>query len=115
MKFSLRFIVAASLLASASVQADEVVAVQRDNTAGAVYGGLSGLLVGGAAGGPIGALVGGGLGLFAGRTVQDASGLSQTGYRVKTATGEVDVRSPNAEFSVGQQVRRENGRLYPSQ
>jgi len=93
--------------------ADQVVREVPDTTAGKGYGALTGLMVG-AVGGPVGALVGAGAGFFAGGSVQQATGLSETAYEVKDAQGEIStVRSPNAHFEVGQQVTRQGLRLVP--
>jgi outer membrane lipoprotein SlyB len=109
------FFLSAALLGAAGVQADEVIKETPDNSVGALYGGLSGVLIGGAAGGPLGALVGAGIGLFAGEGVQQVTGLSQRAYVVKTAQGEqATVRSPNAQFSAGDRVTRQAGRLHAS-
>ncbi|HLD65252.1 MAG TPA: hypothetical protein VJA19_04345 [Pseudomonas sp.] len=114
MKFFSSLVISAALLAGGQVQADEVVAQTEDNSVGGLAAGFTGFLLGGAAGGPVGALVGGGLGLLAGSSVQDASGLSQRAYVVKTASGEEKtLRSPNAQFQVGEQVIRRGGRLHP--
>lgn len=95
-------------------QADEVVAQAEDNSVGGLAAGFTGFLLGGAAGGPVGALVGGSLGFLGGSSVQDASGLSQRAYVVKTASGEeMTLRSPNAQFQVGDRVIRRGGRLHP--
>jgi len=100
-------------LLSHGAMADEVVAQAADTTAGAGLGVSTGLMVGGAAGGPLGALVGAGVGLFAGKFVQQASGLEERAYQVRSEEGEISqVRSPRAEFSIGQQVERRGNRLY---
>ena len=99
--------------ASAPASADEVIAEQADTTAGAGLGVLTGVMLGGAAGGPVGALLGAGVGLFAGKAVQQAGGLEEQAYVVRTEQGEaVTVRSPRAEFNIGEQVERRGNRLY---
>ncbi|MFA5677352.1 MAG: hypothetical protein WC953_02945 [Pseudomonas sp.] len=103
-------------LTSSAVMADEVVAEMADTTAGAGLGASTGLMIGGAAGGPLGALVGAGVGLLAGQFVQQASGLEGRAYKVRTEQGDIDrVRSPGAEFHIGQQVERHGNRLYAQQ
>lgn len=98
---------------SSSVIADEVVAEATDTTAGAALGVSTGLMIGGAAGGPLGALAGAGAGLLAGKLVQQTSGLEERAYWVRTEQGDTAlVRSPNAEFSIGQRVERRGNRLY---
>lgn len=86
--------------------ADEVIREAEDNTVGGGFGGAIGLLVGGAvSGGPAGALLGGLIGVYSGAFLQNEVGLSQRAYEVKTGNGEVEkVRSPNSEFSVGDDV-----------
>ena len=101
-----------TLAGSGALQADQIVAEVPDNTGGAVAGSLTGLLLGGAAGGPIGALVGAGAEFFAGGSVQQSAGLSGNGYLVQGDDGaQYQVRSPAAEFSVGQQVERDGIRV----
>ena len=100
-------------LNSASVMADEVIAEAADTTAGAALGATTGVMLGGAAGGPIGALVGAGAGWWLGKSAQQAGGLEERAYAVRTAEGETRVvRSPKAEFSIGEQVERRGNRLY---
>lgn len=102
-----------SALSCVAVLADEVVAEVPDNTVGGGFGAGAGVLLGGALGGPFGALVGAGVGFFGGSAAQQASGGSQTSYVVRDATGhQQTVRSPNAEFSVGQQVSVHGDRLH---
>ena len=103
------------IVACASVPAiaDEVIAEQADTTAGAGLGVATGAMLGGAAGGPLGALLGAGTGLFAGKVAQRAAGLEERAYVVRTEQGDTrTVRSPRAEFSMGQQVERRGNRLY---
>lgn len=101
-----------SALFCVAVQADEVVAQVPDNTVGGGFGAGAGLLLGGALGGPFGALVGAGVGLFSGSAAQEVSGGSQTSYIVRDSAGhQQTVRSPNAEFSIGQQVSVRGDRL----
>lgn len=100
-------------LFSSTLMADEIVAEVADTTAGAAFGAGTGVMLGAAAGGPLGALVGAGVGALAGKFTQQASGLEERAYAVRTDQGEAArVRSPNAEFSVGQQVERRGNRLY---
>lgn len=92
--------------------ADEIVDETTDTTAGGALGVSTGLMLGGAAGGPLGALVGAGVGLFVGQGLQTASGLEERAYAVRDANGaERVVRSPGAEFAIGQQVERRGARL----
>lgn len=92
--------------------ADEIVAEASDTTAGGALGVSTGGMLGGAAGGPLGALVGAGVGLFVGKGIQTASGLEERAYEVRDAKGELRVvRSPTAQFAIGQQVERQGARL----
>ncbi len=102
------------LFGANAVQADEVLAQTGDTTAGAAFGAGTGMLVGGGLGGPIGALLGAGAGLLVGSSVQSASGLEERAYRVgsKTTGEEHIVRSPHAEFAIGQQVEVRGRRLH---
>lgn len=91
--------------------ADQVVREVPDTTAGKGVGVVTGLMVG-AVGGPVGALIGAGAGFFAGHSVQEAAGLTETAYEVLDAEGDIStVRSPNARFEPGQQVTRKGPRL----
>lgn len=100
-------------LLSGPVMADEVLAQVADTTAGAALGVSTGVMIGGAAGGPLGALIGAGVGLVAGKLAQQASGLEETAYAVRTEQGDIThVRSPSADFRIGQQVERQGNRLY---
>ncbi len=102
----------AVLLSAPSAFAAEVVTEQADHTAGQVFGGLTGVLLGGAAGGPLGALAGAALGAWTGSGTQQAIGLAETAYRVKTDDGvERVVRSPNARFQAGDQVSIRGNRV----
>lgn len=101
------------LLLSPVCMADQVVREVPDTTAGKAVGVVTGLMVG-AVGGPVGALIGAGAGFFAGSSVQEATGLTETAYEVKDTQGEIStVRSPNARFEPGQQVTRKGPRLIP--
>lgn len=115
---TLQTLTLAALLSISAGQsmASEVIKAVDDNTAGQTFGGLSGLMLGAAAGGPVGAVVGGLAGIWAGATTQQASGLSEQGYVVKTATGEeLTVRSPKQTFSPGEQVLVQGNRLHSAQ
>jgi outer membrane lipoprotein SlyB len=93
--------------------ADKVVREVPDTTAGKGVGVVTGLMLG-AVGGPLGALIGASAGFFAGSSIQEAAGLTETAYEVKDAQGEIRaVRSPNARFEPGQQVIRKGPRLVP--
>src|SRR5690554_1532069 len=97
---------------SMSTLAAEVIAETPGSTAGGALGATTGVMIGGAAGGPLGALVGAGVGLLLGKGVQQAAGLEERAYAVRTAGGETQVvRSPTAEFAIGQQVERRGNRL----
>lgn len=103
-----------SMLLCASALADEVISEVPDNTVGGGFGAGSGVLLGGALGGPVGALVGAAVGAFGGAEAQEATGSSGHSYVVRDAQGhERTVRSPNAEFQVGQQVAVSGDRLKP--
>ncbi|MCY1536603.1 hypothetical protein D9M68_720650 [compost metagenome] len=100
------------LLSAQSAFAIEVLAEKPDHTAGKVFGGLGGVILGGAAGGPIGALVGAAVGAWGGSGTQNALGLSDTAYLVKTDDGtQRVVRSPNARFKAGELVSIRGNRL----
>lgn len=102
-------------LLSPLCQADQIIRVVPDTTAGKGVGVLTGMMVG-AVGGPIGALVGAAGGFFAGSAVQGGIGKSETAYEVKNAQGDIStVRSPNGRFEVGQQVTRKGVRLVASE
>ncbi|NUU35525.1 hypothetical protein [Pseudomonas sp. C2B4] len=95
--------------------ADRVIREVPDTTAGKGFGALTGMMAG-AAGGPIGAFIGAGVGFFAGSSVQEAVGKTETAYEVKDALGEIStVRSPNARFEIGQEVTRKGTRLVASE
>lgn len=112
MKSSNLIVLCLSLACASFSFADQVVRETTDNTAGAAVGSLSGLMLGGAAGGPVGALVGAGAGFFAGRAVQQETGLSEPAYEVENQAGEREViRSPNARFALGQRVERQGIRI----
>lgn len=92
--------------------ADEVIAVADDHTAGKAAGTITGVMLGAAAGGPLGALAGAGLGWLAGWGIQSGTGLSETAYAVRREDGETAlVRSPNQQFSIGDQVDQSGRRL----
>jgi outer membrane lipoprotein SlyB len=103
--------IALCLLVSSVCSADQVVHEVPDTTAGKGVGVVTGLMLG-AVGGPVGALIGASAGFFAGSSVQEAAGLTETAYEVKDAQGKISiVRSPNARFEPGQQVTRKGPRL----
>ncbi|WNP71018.1 hypothetical protein [Pseudomonas aeruginosa] len=103
-----------SMLLCASALADEVISEVPDNTVGTGFGAGAGVLLGGALGGPVGALVGAGIDAFGGAEAQEASGSSGHAYVVRDTQGrERTVRSPNAQFQVGQQVTVSGNRLKP--
>lgn len=67
----------------------------------------------GAVGGPVGALIGAGIGALFGGEAQDAAGLSDRAYKVRTAEGDVkELRSPNREFAVGDKVETRGNRAF---
>lgn len=99
------------LLLPTFTMADQVIREVLETTAGKGYGALTGMMVG-ATGGPLGAIVGAGAGFLLGSSIQKASGLSGTAYEVENSQGERNtVRSPNARFTVGQQVIQTGSRL----
>ncbi|MDX9686237.1 hypothetical protein [Halopseudomonas formosensis] len=113
MKVKAGVVAAVLALGSIPAMAEQVVAEVGDTTVGAGLGVSTGLMVGGAAGGPLGALVGAGAGLWLGRTAQQAGGLEERAYQVRDGMGELDiVRSPTAQFAVGDRVDRRGNRLY---
>ncbi|EZQ19622.1 hypothetical protein [Halopseudomonas bauzanensis] len=113
MKSLITFGLTLALTAAASLAAaDEIVGETTDTTAGGALGVSTGVMLGGAAGGPLGALVGAGVGLFVGKGIQTASGLEERAYAVRDTAGAVrEVRSPAAQFAVGQRVERRGARL----
>lgn len=114
MKLFVRLLGLIGLVSIVSANAAEVVQPAKDNAIGNGVGALSGLMVGGAAGGPLGGVVGAGLGWLLGAKTQEASGLSQTAYEIKDDLGELrQVRSPNQQFAVGEQVDYRAGRILP--
>ncbi len=93
------------LAASSFVMADQIVGQSADKTVGKTLGGWSAFLMGGAAGGPVGAIVGGLAGAWAGGEIQEANDASGNTYQIRKADGElVDLRSPNHEFAIGDEV-----------
>ncbi|TBW12243.1 hypothetical protein E0E50_04865 [Azotobacter chroococcum subsp. isscasi] len=101
-----------TLLAAGGAHAAEVLEETKDQTSGKSVSGMSGMMVG-AIGGPIGMLVGAGIGALFGGEAQDAAGLSERAYKVRTADGEEKVlRSPNNELVVGEQVETRGNRPY---
>jgi len=101
-----------ALLAAGSVNAAEILEETRDQTTGKSTGGMTGMMIG-AVGGPIGALIGAGIGALFGGEAQDAAGLSERAYKVRTADGSEKVmRSPNQELAIGEQVDTRGNRVY---
>ncbi|GAB3373133.1 hypothetical protein [Azotobacter armeniacus] len=101
-----------TLLTAGSLHAAEVIEETKDQTSGKSVGGMSGMMIG-AIGGPIGMLVGAGIGVLFGGEAQDATGLSERAYRVRTATGEEKVlRSPDHELAAGEKVETSGNRAY---
>ncbi|MEE4463588.1 hypothetical protein V2S84_16025 [Azotobacter chroococcum] len=81
--------------------------------AGARNGAWRAAMMIGAVGGPVGALIGAGIGALFGGEAQDAAGLSDRAYKVRTAEGDVkELRSPNREFAVGDKVETRGNRVY---
>ena len=100
------------LLSPALTLADQVIREVPETTVGKGYGALTGMMVGAATGGPVGAIAGAGAGFWIGSSVQKESGLSGTAYEVENDQGVRNtVRSPNARFTVGQQVTQKGSRL----
>ena len=115
MKALTPFLLSAALVAPAISSADVVTAAEADTLVGKTSGAWAGILLGGAAGGPLGALAMGIAGAWSGSEVQKTAGLSATAYRVKRDDGsEVVVRSPNRQWSLGDQVEIEGNRLVPA-
>ncbi|GAB3386823.1 hypothetical protein [Azotobacter armeniacus] len=101
-----------ALLAAGSVHAAEVLEETKDQTTGKSVGGMNGMMIG-AIGGPIGMLVGAGIGALFGGEVQEATGLSDRAYKVRTADGEEKVlRSPAEELVVGDKVETRGNRVF---
>ncbi|SEI44428.1 hypothetical protein SAMN04244579_00500 [Azotobacter beijerinckii] len=105
-----------TLLAAGSVHAAEVLEETKDHTTGKSVGGMNGMMIGaigGAIGGPIGMLIGAGIGALFGGEAQEAAGLSDRAYKVRTADGkEKVVRSPAQEFAVGDKVETRGNRVH---
>jgi len=111
MRSSIPLCLSLCLLYPAFTMADQVIREVPETTAGKGYGALTGMMAG-AAGGPLGALAGAGVCFFIGSSVQKVSGLSGTAYEIENSQGERStVRSPNARFTVGQQVTQKGSRL----
>src|SRR5690554_6034780 len=100
MKVKAGVVAAVLALGSIPAMAEQVVAEVGDTTVGAGLGVSTGLM-------------GAGAGLWLGRTVQQAGGLEERAYQVRDGMGELDiVRSPTAQFAVGDRVDRRGNRLY---
>lgn len=115
---TLKIITTCSLAAiiglSTPLHAAQIEKAVEDQRTGQVFGGLTGVILGGL-GGPVGALAGGIAGAWLGGTAQEASGLSQRAYVVRTDEGEVQtIRAPHQQFSAGDQVTLEHGRIQES-
>jgi len=101
-----------TLLAAGSAHAAEVLEETKDHTTGKSVGGMNGMMIG-AIGGPIGMLIGAGIGALFGGEAQEAAGLSDRAYKVRTADGkEKVVRSPAQEFAVGDKVETRGNRVH---
>ena len=101
-----------ALLAAGSVNAAEVLEETKDQTTGKSVGGMNGMMIG-AIGGPIGMLIGAGIGALFGGEAQEAAGLSDRAYKVRTADGaEKIVRSPAEAFAVGDKVETRGNRVF---
>jgi len=79
--------------------------------AGKSLGGMNGMMIG-AIGGPIGMLVGAGIGALFGRGAQEAAGLSDRAYKVRTADGKEKVVRSNEAFEVGDKVATRGNRAF---
>lgn len=114
MKLFVRFLGLIGLVTIVNANSAEIVQPAKDNVIGSGVGALSGLMVGGVAGGPLGGIVGAGLGWLLGAETQEAAGLSQMAYEIKDDSGQLrQVRSPNQQFVVGEQVDYRAGRIAP--
>jgi len=100
-----------TLLAAGSVHAAEVLEETKDHTTGKSVGGMNGMMIG-AIGGPIGMLVGAGIGALFGRGAQEAAGLSDRAYKVRTADGKEKVVRSNEAFEVGDKVATRGNRAF---
>jgi len=101
-----------SLLAAGGVNAAEVLEETRVQTTGKATGGMSGMMIG-AVGGPIGMLIGAGVGALFGGEAQEAAGLGERAYKVRTADGSEKVmRSPNERLVVGGWVETRGNRVF---
>ncbi len=102
------------LIVSSFVMADTVVGHSADKTAGKALGGMSAFLIGGAAGGPVGAIVAGLAGSWAGGKMQEATNFTGNTYQIRKTNGDhVDLRSPNHEFAIGNEVMIQGIRPLP--
>ncbi len=100
-----------TLLTAGSVNAAEVLEETKDQTSGKSTGGMTGMMIG-AIGGPIGALIGAGVGALFGGTAQDAAGLSDRAYKVRTADGKEKIVRSNEAFEVGDKVSTRGNRAF---
>ncbi|AJE23291.1 hypothetical protein [Azotobacter chroococcum] len=99
------------LLAAGSVNAAEVLEETKDQTTGKSVGGMNGMMIG-AIGGPIGMLIGAGVGALFGGEAQEAAGLSDRAYKVRTADGKEKVVRSTETFAVGDKVETRGNRAF---
>ncbi|SFB03145.1 hypothetical protein [Azotobacter beijerinckii] len=102
---------ALTLLAAGSAHAAEVLEETKDHTTGKSVGGMNGMMIG-AIGGPIGMLVGAGIGALFGGGAQEATGLSDRAYKVRTADGKEKVVRSSEAFAVGDKVETRGNRAF---
>lgn len=100
-----------ALLAAGSVNAAEVLEETKDQTTGKSVGGMNGMMIG-AIGGPIGMLIGAGIGALFGGEAQEATGLSDRAYKIRTADGKEKVVRSTETFAVGDKVETRGNRVY---
>ncbi|WP_207891823.1 hypothetical protein [Thiogranum longum] len=83
-----------------------------DTLPGKAFGGLAGFMVGAAVGGPVGAIGVGFASVWLGGNVQETTGLHGRAYRIKSHDGTIRiVRSPQQQWSIGDQVQVDDNRL----
>jgi len=94
------------LLGASAVHAATVVEEVPDTLPGKGFAGLSGFMAGMVAGGPVGAIGASLASAWLGGKVQETTGLHGRAYRIENEDGSTSiVRSPQQEWSIGDQVK----------